>query len=399
MKRPTTLLALLLLILTALLLPATAEAAVPTVEQFTIDTSVGPYSQVDVDGDLVVWLDRRHDPDAGLTHLWGALLGPGSSIRSFEIAAAGTTSLVAPRVSGSRVVWFDEEDYDSGEAPAVWESFVLKDFAQGLAARKIADGRDPDVRDAAVVWIPGRWQEADDTVQGAVFSARRRGRAVPFAEPFVSSTSRKGIPRLSDTLLVWWEEPQGGGSRIMAAVPSGASWQPLTIAAKGINPSVDATTVVYNDRNAAYGMFMGAIVAAKVDVATRAVKTLQLSSGGATWDSDVAGDLAVWSAPTRVPGGSGNDIVGAFIDWSAEPATAHEFVVANAVDYASDPAVTYDAVSGRYLVVWATQAIGDSTDNRILGAWVTAPASWGAAGPSGKAAVRGRDLPRSRSRL
>jgi hypothetical protein len=396
-KRPAAILVLLFVTSLALALPATAAAASPTVEQFTIDTSAGPCSQVDVDGDLVVWLDRRHDPDAGLFHVWGALLGPGSSSRTFEIAAAGTTSLSNPRVSGSRVVWFDEEDYDTGEAPAVWESFILKDFTQALAVRKIADGRDPDVHDDAVVWIPVRWGEADDTVQGAAFTAKRRGRAAPFAQPFVSSASLKSTPRLSDSLLAWWDGSGTSGSRIMAAVPSGTSWQPLTVAAKGISPAVDAATVVYNDRNAAYGMFMGAIVAAKVDVVTLAVRTLQLSSSGARWDCDVAGDLAVWSGPTKVPGGSGYDIVGAFMDWS-EPATAHEFVVADAVDYANDPAVTYDAASGRYLVVWATQAIEDPSDNRILGAWVTAPASWGAARAPGKAPARGHtaSIPRAR---
>ena len=159
----------------------------------------------------------------------------------------------------------------------------------------------------------------------------------------------------------------------MATRPWQSTTAPIPIAERGFLHHVDGWTVSYGLLNPAYGWFGYDIYVTKVEPTTLTLRTLKLTSARTSGESDLCRDLVVWAGWTRVPGGSGHEIVGEFIDWSGETPVAQEFVIDRSGRYANQPAVTYDALSGRYLVVWETQAIDDSSDNKIMGAWVTPP--------------------------
>jgi hypothetical protein len=370
MKRAATAIVLCLVAL-ALALAATAQAAAPTVETFVIDRSTGPYAQPAVDGDLVVWVDFRDDQNAGFSGIWGAVIGPHNQTRAFEIAAARLPALQGPRVAGDRVVWFSEEDYETGDPAKVWECIVDKSRSQAGMAQVLGDGTEPDAFRDAVVWTRGAGAVDSTTISVAYYSHKRTPRRIVRAMPGVSSPGDKFAATLSDRLLVWYEEPQDGRGKVMATRPWQTLTPPFAIAEGGFAHRVDGWTVTYGLRNPAYGWFGYDVYAASVDPETLSLRTLRLTDTTTGGWSDVSGGLVVWGEHTRVPSGSGDAIVGAFVDWSAETPVAHEFVVDDAGRYADQPAVAYDAVSGRYLVVWTTQAIGDSSDNKVMGAWIT----------------------------
>jgi hypothetical protein len=192
--------------------------------------------------------------------------------------------------------------------------------------------------------------------------------------PGVDSPVPKYAARLSAGLLVWYEEPPDAPSRIMATRPWQAVTSPFQVVERGLAHAVDGYTVSYGLQNPVYGWFAYDVYVTRVDPATLTMRTLKLTSSPTDGWSDVCRDLVVWGGPTRIPGGSGDAIVGAFVDWSGETPVAQEFVIENPGRYADQPAVTYDATTGRYLVVWGTQAIDDYNDNTIMGAWVTPPA-------------------------
>jgi hypothetical protein len=378
MKRRATFLALCLVLL--LLAPAaTTRAAAPIITAFTIDTSTGPYNSVDVDGDLIVWLDSRRDPDAGLMDVWAAVLVANNTARAFEIAVAGSTSLEETRVSGNQVVWGDGEDYETGDPPGIWEAFVDKDRESATVPQLIGEGRQPDVHDGIVVWVPGAGQDPQDTLVAAYYGGKRRPHRVVREIAGAGSPGIKWSPRLDDDLLFYGDEPPEGESRLMAAFPWQTVVDPFPVAEGSRAHAASGWTVSYGRWNPDYGWFAGDVYAARIDPVTLAVTTLKLTSTKADIWSDTARDLVVWLMPTKVPGGSGHALMGAFVDWSANPPIAHEFVIADAGVYVGQPAVDYDEASNRYLVIWPTQAIDDYNDNGLRGAWITLPASWDAA--------------------
>jgi len=378
MKRSASVITLCLVLL-VLALAATAHAAAPTVETFVVDRSIGPYAQPAVDGNLVVWVDFRDDPYGGPSDIWGAVIGPDNQAQAFEVAAAGKTALTGPRVAWTRVVWWSEGDPEERQVAKVWECFVDRSLLKAGAAQLLAEGQQPDVQGNVVVWTQQPLADEDTTVLLSYYTRKRTVRRLIRPVPGVASASLKDSARLSDDLLVWHDEPPASSGRIMATLPATLPWHgvtpPFLVVERGFMHAVDGWTVTYALLNLDYGLMAYDVYVARVDPATLALRTLKLTSAGTSGESDVCRDLVVWAGWTRTPGGSGHEIVGEFIDWSGDTPVAHEFVIDRSGRYAGVPAVTYDALTGRYLVVWTTQAIDDYNDNKIMGAWVTPPAS------------------------
>jgi beta propeller repeat protein len=292
-------LALVCLVLVVLALPSVATAGTLY--------STGTLFKPDVSGSLVVWEDQDYNGD-----IWA-----GAGAAAFPVCQNGWSYATAPAVDGTVVVWQDDRlgSYKIYGANVDVSAGSVTEFpvATGSGVKT-----DPDISGRYVVWVDTRAGNQDIYAYDLMTQTE-------FA--ICTNTAKQEAPAVSGTLVVWRDFRNNATQGDIYAARLGAGTVTAEFIVRGqtsganyveAQPAVHGSTVVWADQRTGtgnYRIYAATVVDTTVSNEWQVSQNVSRSVGAPA----VNGTLITW---TYSGGTTGDDIYGRRADQSAEFAIA-----------------------------------------------------------------------------